>query len=278
MDEPRPSGYSATGRTARTRGGAALLAAVAAGLLLVGAAGFALAASPSSAPSSDGAGASAAPSSNVDASPAPKDKGLKGVRGLGRDLVRGLLKPGRGIGAIHITAIDGPSISLATDDGWTRTITLDSGTKITKAGETITVAALEVGDEVRFAETKAADGSFTIDRLAVVLPSVTGEVTAKSADSLTVKRFDGTSTTVHLSAVTTYTTRGKKDASLADVAVGSYVFATGDARDDGSLDAVRVLFGEPRAIEGRGHGVGGPRAPKGPRDPGSAPSPSTTPG
>lgn len=273
MDEQNLTSDSATGRTGGPRRSAAVLAAGAAGLLLIGAAGFALAASP-------------APSSGT-SSPLPEASPAAGARGAGRGPAGGpalggrlgdLLRPARGFGAIHITAIDGSSVSLATDDGWTRTITLASSTKIMKAGAAISPGDLKVGDQVRIAETKAADGSFTIDRVQVVLPVVAGQVTAKSSDSLTVKRFDGTTATVHLSASTTYRVAGDKNASLADVNVGSYVVASGNARTDGSLDAVQVLSGQPKAVEGRGHGLG-PKAkgPQGDRNAASpAPSPTTS--
>ncbi|HET7027793.1 MAG TPA: DUF5666 domain-containing protein [Candidatus Limnocylindrales bacterium] len=266
MDERAPNSYSAGGRLGRSRGPAALVAFAAAGLLLIGAAGFAFGASPA-ASSSTGADASNAPVSPAPAaSKGPKDR-PGGRLGLGpAGLLRDLVGPRHGFGDIHVTAIDGSNLSLATDDGWTRTITVGSDTKLTRAGAAITLADLKVGDQVRFAESKAADGSWSITRLQVVLPNVVGEVTAKTSDSLTVKRLDGTTTTVHVSATTAYRTAGKPDASLADVNVGSAVVAVGNARDDGSLDAIQVLSGQPKAIEGRGRGLGGPHMPKGPKD------------
>src|SRR6185369_1574622 len=59
---------------------------------------------------------------------------------------------GHGMGAITITAISGNSISLATADGWTRTITVDSGTTYAKSGATIALGDLKVGDMVGFRE------------------------------------------------------------------------------------------------------------------------------
>src|SRR5262245_14763450 len=41
------------------------------------------------------------------------------------------------LGGIPITAISGNDISLQTEDGWTRTITVDSGTKYLKGGDEI---------------------------------------------------------------------------------------------------------------------------------------------
>ncbi len=70
---------------------------------------------------------------------------------------------GRGIFAsITITAIDGSSLSLKTDDGWTRTITVGSSTEITKGGETVALGDLAVGDEVCFTQERATDGTYSI--------------------------------------------------------------------------------------------------------------------
>src|SRR5262245_31843375 len=61
---------------------------------------------------------------------------------------------GRGHGGITITSISGNSISLKTEDGWTRTITVDSGTTYSKAGATIALGDLAVGDQIGFRQTK----------------------------------------------------------------------------------------------------------------------------
>ena len=150
---------------------------------------------------------------------------------------------GHGFGAISITAIDGSNLSLKTDDGWTRTIAVTSDTTITKAGATIAVGDLAVGDEIRFAETKATDGTYTITKIVVVMPSLGGEVTAKTSDSITVTRRDGTTATIHVSSSTTYTVDGVTSPTLADVAVGMHVWAEGTSNSDGSLDASSVTAG-----------------------------------
>src|SRR5262245_4775815 len=79
---------------------------------------------------------------------------------------------------IEVTAINGNNISLTTADGWTRTITVDSGTTYERAGETIALGDVKVGDQVRFMQTLDDDGTYTIDAVVVVLPHVGGEVTA----------------------------------------------------------------------------------------------------
>ena len=225
---------------------------------------------------------------------------------------------GVGRGPITIRTINAPQISLATDDGWTRTITVTSSTVITK-GQTIAVGDLRVGDTVRFTQTRNADGTYAIDTIVVPVPISAGEVTAvdattitvkgkgdaarvitvdgstayklgsaagtkadvtvgsrivaqgtvagdtftaitvtiepaevggvvtgKTADSITVKKRDGSTTVIHVTDKTNYEIRGKDAAKLSDIAVGDAVGAEGRLRADGSLDAVSVDGHAPR--------------------------------
>ncbi|MGZ8438722.1 MAG: DUF5666 domain-containing protein [Candidatus Limnocylindrales bacterium] len=161
--------------------------------------------------------------------------------GAGLDL-RGGFRLG-GFGDITISAIDGSSLSLKTDDGWTRTITVGSSTTITRGGQTIAVGDLKVGDRIVFAETKASDGTYTISQVRVVLPIVGGQVTAVGTDSITVDQKGGGSAIIHVSASTTYDVNGNTSAKLSDITVGSFVIAEGTQRSDGSLDASTVHAG-----------------------------------
>lgn len=243
-----------------------------------------------------------------------------------------------GFGEITITAVSGSSISLKTEDGWTRTITVTDSTTISKGGQTIGLADLEVGDRVRIGQTRNDDGSFTVTALEVVVPHVggtvtevtasgftlkdrdgltwtitvndatvysfgsstgsrsdvkvdvdvvvagtqtsdsaltatsvtvapqrvSGEVTAKSADTITVERRDGTTATIRVGSGTTYQVPGVTDASLSDITVGMFVAAEGTQQADGSLSATAVHgvsadqpgWG-PGWGPGRGHGPGG---------------------
>ncbi len=277
---PPDHAYAASGHVRRSRRPAAVVSLVAAGLLLVGAAGFAAGASPSPAASTNGtAGAAASGEPSPDASAGPKNGQGRGPLGLGpwgpgRFGVGGAFgRFGAFLGQIKITGIDGSKISLATEDGWTRTITVGESTTLMRAGQKIGLSDLKVGDQVRIAETKASDGSFTINRLDVILPTVAGEVTAKSGNEITLKLLGGATATVHVSGATTYRTRGKDSASLSDVSVGNVLVAVGTRRSDGSIDALQVQFGQLRAIEGRGRPFGAPK----PKDaPGSSAAPSAS--
>ena len=216
------------------------------------------------------AGASSAPGS---APIAPPDHnggpgfGFGGFGGFG--FGRG--GPGSGFGDITITAISGSDLSLKTADGWTRPITVTADTTITRAGTAIKVTDLKVGDEIRFAQTKNDDGTYTVTKIQLVLPSVAGQVTAVDGSTITVKRFDGTTQTIHVDGSTTYTVAGVTSPTLSDIKVGAFIIATGTQRADGSLDAEAVHGGFEK---GFGHHDG-------PGDPDkTAPSaaPSGTPG
>lgn len=226
---------------------------------------------------------------------------------------------GRGFGGITITAIDGSKLSLKTEDGWTRTITVTDATTITKGGQTVKVGDLDVGDKILFRQKRNDDGTFSIVAIVVPTPKTAGEVTAvtpstmtlkgrgddtktihlnssttyqlgrtkgdkadvkvgsrvvvegsvsgetftaltvhialsnaggevtaKTDDTITVKRRDGKTTVLHLSKDTTFKVRGKDAATLADIKVGDRVQASGTSRDDGSLDALNVHGRAPR--------------------------------
>ena len=167
--------------------------------------------------------------------------------GPGRD---GALGPG-GFRGVTISAINGSDISLKTDDGWTRTISVESTTTITKGGATITVGDLKVGDEIRFAQKKAADGSYDVTAIVVVLPTVVGEVTAVDGDTIKVTQPGGTTATIHVDSHTTYRIDGATG-SLSGVKVGSFVIAEGTQRADGSLDAAAIRSGLRPDVRGRG--------------------------
>ena len=157
-----------------------------------------------------------------------------------------------GIGGITITAINGNNISLKTQDGWTRKITVDSGTTYSKSGDTIALAALKVGDEIGFRQTREDDGTWTIDSVVVILPHVVGEVTKVSGSTITVEQRDGTTATITVNGQTDYAVDGDDAATLSDVKVGMFLVAEGAENSDGSLTAARVKAGTPGTFEGRG--------------------------
>jgi len=169
---------------------------------------------------------------------------LRGLPGL-RDGFAGFAGPHAGFGAgnITITAINGSSISLETVDGWTRTVTVTDQTQLSKEGEEIALADLEVGDRVRFRQTVDDSGTWTVTAIAVVTPSVFGQVTAVDGDSITLSQRDGSTVTVHVGSSTEFTVSGETGKSVSDIEVGMIAAASGEENGDGSLDAARVRAG-----------------------------------
>lgn len=156
--------------------------------------------------------------------------GLRGFLGGGGagsvDGLRDGLGGSVGPRAITIQSIDGSSISLKTDDGWTRTIVLGADAKIDKDGQAATAGDLKVGDRVTFRQKRNDDGTYSITALSVHLPMVAGTVSAIDGNSLTVKQRDGSTRTVTLTGSTAYKL-GPTDGKKSDLKVDSVVVVSG---------------------------------------------------
>jgi uncharacterized protein DUF5666 len=257
MTEPETRFHERLARRSPKRIALLLGAALA---VIVGAA-VTMGASPSASPAAPGATTKPQASGDPDKPDGP-------WTGIGRGFFdgRGGLGHALGFGGVSITAINGSNLGLKTEDGWTRTIAVTSTTTITKGGQTIALGDLSVGDKIRFSQTKNTDGTFTVTAIQVVLPSVAGTVTAKTAATITVEGPDGSSVTIHVTADTTYEVAGVTTAGLGDVAVGMRLVAVGTLNTDGSLDATAVHAGN-----GFRHGPGD-------HDKDGQPGPSASPG
>ena len=180
----------------------------------------------------------------ANASPTPGTGKDAGPHDGGGWMAPGGMWAGRGfaMGDITITAINGSSLSLRTADGWTRTIDA-SGVAITRAGQTVALSTLRVGDRIVFGQTRQSDGSFKINSITVVLPQVNGTVTAVGSSSITVRQPDGTSETITVTSSTTFQVKGSANATIADISVGDVVVAQGTLNTDGSMTATIVRAG-----------------------------------
>ena len=236
MTDPEVGFSDRLSRPNRLRIGALLGASLA----IIVVAAVTMGASPSPSPSI-GAGASAAPTAS--GVPGAPDKDLRPGDGL---FGRGGGKLG-GFHGITISAINGSSITLKTEDGWTRTITVGSSTTITKSGATIAVGDLAVGDAIAFRQTRATDGTWTVTSIAVLEPIVAGTVTAVTADSITVAARDGVSTTIATNGSTTYRLGGAA-ATRADVTVGVAIVARGTKASGGAFTATSVTIKLPQVV------------------------------
>ncbi len=194
------------------------------------------------APQLAAAGASAAPTVAPDASAKP-DRGPawggwlppgqmgKVFGNAGRGGQGGFL-PG-----ITIASIDGTKVSLKSANGWTRTIDT-TGVAISRAGVTVKVTDLKVGDHLAIGETRGSNGSYTVNRLTVVLDQVTGTISKLDASTITVTAGKKT-VTVKTGSSTVYRRAGQAIAR-ADLVVGQRLVAAGTSGSDGSLQAEAV--------------------------------------
>ncbi|MDH5243434.1 MAG: DUF5666 domain-containing protein [Chloroflexota bacterium] len=153
---------------------------------------------------------------------------------------------GPGFREITISSISGGNVSLKTDDGWSRTIALTDSVKVTKGGQEIGVSDLSVGDSVRLRQTRNDDGTYTVDALVVVVPSVRGTAGSVSSTGFKVTTRDGSTWTITVNASTQYA-YGKGGGSLSDVTDGAAVTVLGTSTGDNALTALTVRVAPDRA-------------------------------
>ncbi len=159
-----------------------------------------------------------------------------------------------------MTAVTASSLTLKERGGQTRTITLNGSTAY-QLGQTKGARSdVKVGSRV-VVEGSVSGDTFTALTVHIALSTASGEVTAKSATSVTLKGRNGKTVVVHVGSSTVFKVQGKDTATLADIAVGDRVDAQGTTRADGSLDALSVHGRAPRANDSK-----------------KAPAASTTPG
>jgi hypothetical protein len=148
---------------------------------------------------------------------------------------------------IAITAISGSKLSLQTTDGWTRTIDA-TGATITKAGQTIAVSDLQVGDQITFRESLQSDGTYKITSITVLVPTTSGTVTSIGASSITVSQPGGGTRTIAVTGSTTYMQAGAT-VSKSAVAVGDRIVAQGAVDSSGNFMATSITI-QPATVQG----------------------------
>jgi Domain of unknown function (DUF5666) len=151
-----------------------------------------------------------------------------------------------------VSAIEGSELTLMSPDGWTRDVDT-SAIAITRGSTPITVADVRVGDRVRVASQRGADGTWTVSRIQVLLSVVRGTVASVDAGSFRVTTGDGASVTVRVAADTTWLTGCRGPSGLGTLEVGSLAAARGVAAADGSIDASLVTVVAPLPVQ-RGPG------------------------
>ena len=157
-----------------------------------------------------------------------------------------------------VSDVSSSGFKVTTRDGSVWTIAINGSTKYQFGTGTGSLADVTNGTVALVQGTKTGDNALTALTVHVKADRAIGTVTAKTADSITIKQRDGSSLTIHVDADTTYRVAGADGTTdtLADVTVGMGIGVSGRNRADGSIDADAV-------VAGNGRGVFGGRGPKG---------------
>jgi hypothetical protein len=160
-----------------------------------------------------------------------------------------------------VTAVTSGTVTINQPGGASKTLTLTGSTTYTRGGSAVTQSALVVGVRIVAQGTVDSAGHFTAAAVTIADSTVSGTVASKSTTAIVITTAPGKTTTVNVTAATKYVVIGVSAATLADIAVGARVTATGTLNTDGSLDATRVQagFGGPFKPGAVGSGIpGGP--------------------
>ena len=145
------------------------------------------------------------------------------------------------------SAVTSSGFKVTTRDGSVWTVTVNGSTKYAYGQGDGSLADVKDGTTVVVSGTTTGDNAITALGVRVA-PRAVGTVTAKTADSITIKKRDGSSLTVHVDADTTFRVAGTADAKVSDITVGMAIGVTGRARADGSIDADAVVAGTLRGF------------------------------
>jgi hypothetical protein len=164
-----------------------------------------------------------------------------------------------GIGG-DVTSLSSSSITVSTLSG-SSTYSIDASTTVTDLRPGSKSESLALGENVRVVPS-SSDSSVAAS-IMIVPASLGGRVSAINADTITVAGPNGDAATIQVNADTTFTKSGA-NASINDVHVGTFIFATG-------------TFGpSPTTVVAATVGIGTPGAPH--AGPGNAPPPGSGPG
>jgi len=100
---------------------------------------------------------------------------------------------------------------------------------------------------VRFSQTHNADGTYTVDQIAVVVPSVRGTVSDVSSTGFKVTTRDGSVWTIAIDGSTRYQ-YGTGSGTLADVKNGTVTLVQGTKTGDNALTALTVRVAGDKAL------------------------------
>ena len=140
-----------------------------------------------------------------------------------------------------VTAVTSTSVTVDRWNGKTTTYTITPTTTFTEGSSPTTAASLVVGDRINIRLARSAPT--TALKINIELAELAGKVTSVVGNLITITGPQGFARTILVSATTTYT-QGGAAATLANVTVGSDVFAKGTIDVNlTSLDALTVRIG-----------------------------------
>lgn len=194
-----------------------------------------------------------------------------GHGGFGRgDFGRGGFGGGFGHGGgLIVTGVSGSTITATAHRAQTVDVQVTATTVYTEAGASASLSDVKAGEAIAvqtaggvpmpgrpmYGAPLTGTQTITATGVTIILPRVSGVVSAVGASSLTLSTLDGVTKTVTLTSATRYQKAGQTVA-LSDVTLGTAVTSEGPLSADGSLAAVRVtialphLFGRVASVNG----------------------------
>jgi len=166
-----------------------------------------------------------------------------------------------------VVSASGSAITVQDQQGFWHTINVSGTTSYELGGQSASASAVTTGERVMAVGAVGADHtSLDATDVQVVLPSITGRVTAISGSTITLTTRSGTAT-VTTTASTVYRTKSGSGAA-SDVKVGAAIVAEGEESSSTAITATSItVVPAPSAADRRGAGPLGPRG-GGPGGPG----------
>ena len=145
-----------------------------------------------------------------------------------------------------VTSVSGPTIAARARNGATFTITTTSATTFKEAGSTVALSAVQANEHIRVLGIRnQAAKTIQAKSVVIVLPSVTGVVTAVNGSTLTVTGRNAVRSTITLGGNAKIEQAGQSATAQA-ISVGSLVTAQGTVGSDGTFTALRVIIRLPQ--------------------------------
>lgn len=145
-----------------------------------------------------------------------------------------------------VTSVSGATIAARARNGATFTITTTSATTFKEAGSTVALSAVQANEHIRVLGIRnQAAKTIQAKSVVIVLPSLTGVVTAVNGSTLTVTGRNAVRSTITLGGTAKIEQAGQSATAQA-ISVGSLVTAQGTVGSDGTFTALRVIIRLPQ--------------------------------